>query len=222
MWIVGSYLLCCARQSEPYDPGKDFIHKSLYYQLTGENLTSKPRQNTNPEVIYTVEEGNGVFRTQVKAVDFNIWTDFSFSSRSLANLEEFDIGFRRYTVRTNGGATNPNRLGAACKSNTKTFPSITTSSVSIGCTIDRFQEDRLAQAEVAGGGGVQYVGSDVISNFETGWFTYVLPSLKPTMDVFVIRSHDGQRFYAIQIINYYSDAGTSAYPTFRWAIIPFE
>ncbi len=212
----------CARQSPRLDPGAEVLREALLTNLTGTPQSARNRPSALPELIFNLEEGEGAFRTQVKAVSFEMWADFSFGRQNLSGPDDFDLGFRRYTVRTNGGLTNPSRFGAACKSTTKVFPNSSTTSVSIGCSSSQFQEDRISQAEVAGGGGVEFVGSDVLSNFGNGWFTYDLPFLRPTFDVFVIRSHDAQRYYAVQIVNYYSDAGTSAYLTFRWRLIPFE
>lgn len=215
----------CARQSPRYDQGREILREALFFQLTGEDLQSSGQSNedNSPLVVSTIPETEGQFVTVLRSVDFRRWTDFDFASRSLGSeAGTWDIGFQRYKVRTNGGGTNPGAQGAACKSNTKSFPSQSTTSLSIGCGLGDFEEDRVAQAEVAGGGGTIFIGSDVFTNFESGWFTYQLPSLNPTMDVFVVRSRDGGRYYAVQIIGYYSEAGTSGYPSFRWRQIPLD
>jgi hypothetical protein len=206
------YSIGCARQSAPFDPGAQLLEQLVVAQL---NL-GDPQA---PEVIFNRSEGNGVTLTQVKAVSLENWTDYSFRTQSLRDSDlEWEIGFQRFKVRTNGGRTNSAGDGAACKGNTNDFGQVlaTTKASDIGCPHANFEADRVATAEVIGGGGAEFIGSDVFTNFNSGWFTYRLPDLIPTLDVFVVRSGQGNRYYAVQITDYYSEAGTSGYPTFRW------
>jgi hypothetical protein len=55
-----------------------------------------------------------------------------------------------------------------------------------------------------------------MTDLNNGWFIYNIPSLTPNFTVFVVKSGDGAKYYAIQVIDYYSEAGTSGYPKFRW------
>ncbi|WCL49544.1 HmuY family protein [Leptospira sp. GIMC2001] len=206
----------CARVSDPYDPIKDQQGEILFQLVNG--VTSSSQNSLRPEVISNIEQSDGSIITLLRSTAADTWTNYSFQSRSLSN-SNFDISFQRFKVRTNGGATNPSGKGGACRSNTTNFPGAGVTSTNLNCT--EFVLDINGQAEVIGGGGASYVGSDVLTNFDTGWFIYDIPTLSPRMTVFVIRSFDGNRYYALQVIDYYSDAGTSGYPRIRWREINF-
>ncbi|MCG9875322.1 MAG: HmuY family protein [Leptospiraceae bacterium] len=201
----------CARLSDTDTAKRNETNNFLLQAVSG----GLEPIGTRPELISNSPQSDGSTITQVRATSNDLWTNYSFATSALSNTE-FDIGFQRFKVRTNGGATNNANQGAACRSNTSTFPGASTSSASLGCTNTEFKNDINGQAQVIGGGGASFTGSDVLTNFDTGWFLYDIPTLSPRLTVFIIRSSNGTRFYAVQIIDYYSDAGTSGYPKFRW------
>lgn len=204
----------CARKSEPLNPGEKIAQESLLFLTTG-SRTGRNNIDDSPRIMSTIEESPGVFVTQVRSTSYELWTDLNLSTQQLRSQNgPFDIGFQRYKVRSNSGITNPSGLGGVCRSNTTAFPATAVSASSIGCT--NFEIDVAGQAEVVGGGGASFNGSVVMTDISNGWFTYNLPSLNPNLRVFVLRSGQGNQFYAIQVIDYYSNAGTSGYPKFRW------
>ena len=208
----------CARISDPYDPIEEQQGEILFQLITGSSVNSRNNLLTQPEVLSNSRQPDGSVITVLRATSEQQWTNFSFQSQALSD-PSFDISFQRFKVRTNSGATNSSGNGGACRSNTNSFPGSGVTSTTLNCR--EFIADAQAQAEVIGGGGASYIGSDVLTNFDSGWFIYDIPTLSPRMTVFVIRSFDGTRYYAVQVINYYSDAGTSGYPSIRWREINF-
>jgi hypothetical protein len=212
--LVVLSLTACARQSEPFDPEEKLAKDALVFIASG-NLPGKKLLDDSPKIISTVQESPGVFITQVRSISYDIWTDVNLSSQSLrSGSGTFDIGFQRYKVRSNSGVTNSSGLGGVCKSNTTSFPASVISAATINCTT--YVADVSGQAEVVGGGGASFNGSEVMTDFTNGWFIYNIPTLTPNFTVFVVKSGDGAKYYAIQVIDYYSEAGTSGYPKFRW------
>jgi hypothetical protein len=212
--LVVLSLTACARQSESFDPGEKLAKDALVFIASG-NLPGKKLLDDSPKIISTVQESPGVFITQLRSISYDLWTDVNLSSQSLrSGSGVFDIGFQRYKVRSNSGVTNPSGLGGVCKSNTSSFPASAISAATINCTT--YVADVAGQAEVVGGGGASFNGSQVMTDLNNGWFIYNIPSLTPNFTVFVVKSGDGAKYYAIQVIDYYSEAGTSGYPKFRW------
>ena len=70
---------------------------------------------------------------------------------------------------------------------------------------------------IGGAGGtdtVDFEGADALKE----WYDYNSSThvLTAKDDVYLIRSSDGGSIYKIQMTDYYSESGTSGYPTFRW------
>jgi hypothetical protein len=214
--LVVLSLTACARQSEPFNPGEKISQDALVFLASG-TVPGKKLLDDSPKIISTVQESPGVFITQVRSISYDIWTDVNLSSQSLrSGSGPFDIGFQRYKVRSNSGVTNSSGLGGVCKSNTSSFPASGITATGLNCGTSQFISDVAGQAEVVGGGGASFNGSEVMTDFTNGWFIYNIPTLTPNFTVFVVKSGDGAKYYAIQVIDYYSEAGTSGYPKFRW------
>jgi hypothetical protein len=214
--LVVLSLTACARQSEPFNPGEKISQDALVFLASG-TVPGKKLLDDSPKIISTVQESPGVFITQVRSISYDIWTDVNLSSQSLrSGSGPFDIGFQRYKVRSNSGVTNSSGLGGVCKSNTSSFPASGITATGLNCGTSQFISDVAGQAEVVGGGGASFNGSQVMTDLNNGWFIYNIPSLTPNFTVFVVKSGDGAKYYAIQVIDYYSEAGTSGYPKFRW------
>jgi hypothetical protein len=134
----------------------------------------------------------------------------------------WDIAFQRFKISTASGSS-AGASGGACRTGITSFDSV--GSVSLGATAPpdcpHFAVDETLSAESGGAQGSStssYSGNPVLQQ----WYNYNIfgHTLSAKPDVYVIRSSDGARFYKLQMLDYYSAAGTSGYPKFRFEEIP--
>lgn len=164
--------------------------------------------------IETTDNGDGTFTTVVDATSETDYVYFDFESQSEKSVElplnstDWDIGFRRHLIPTNGGISGPG-----------------------GVMVAPLEGDRLADLSDAPATGYLTDVDDppedgdedpdfVFNAIETSWFRYN-PSdhtLSPADLTYVVRTVEG-RHYKVRIADYYDGVGTAAHLTFTWGEI---
>jgi hypothetical protein len=159
----------------------------------------------------------GVFTTIVKAISQKEWTHCNMDLGITTTATGFwDLRFRRYQVGTNSGASGSGN-GGACSTGLTDLNAVTslgqfTSPTAGVCP--NFVADTIQTSQDGGSSSSTFPGSPVMLE----WYSYNVTThvLRSKGIVYLIRQQNGTDIIAIQFTDYYSDAGTSGYPTFRW------
>lgn len=162
----------------------------------------------------------GTYTTVVNATSSCNWVYISLKSNGVKveSTAQWDIAFKRFNIQTNSG-TSGSASGGACKSGSTNYASAFTGAE---CTpvVD-------VQLSSAGGGPVTSSSESInpvmsapldLTPMPAGygaWYTYSNTILTAKTDVYIITGSDGSK-YAIQMLDYYSAAGTSGTPKFQW------
>lgn len=158
-------------------------------------------------VIETVVDATS--ETEVQYLDLE--TGLARTPTDPLDSVEWDLGFRRYYVITNGGASGSGG-GAAAR-----LPGIAWDAVTeppeTGWLADApdIEEDEDTGPDTAFNGGVDSVHD---------WYDYEASShrLSPRDVTFVVRTVEGN-FFKVEILGYYDEAGTPGVLRLRWARI---
>jgi hypothetical protein len=161
------------------------------------------------------DAGGGVTITRIKATDEVLWLFFDFESMEAVEpvtpeaSELWDLGFRRFHIKLNGGASGTGGMEVAL------LAGVAFADVS-QAPADGYVSDAPDDEE-----DVDLDPEYVMSKGDTAWFDYSLMThvLTPRDHVYVVRSVEG-RYYKMQLLGYYDDAGSPAYPRFQWSQIP--
>ncbi|WP_244241771.1 HmuY family protein [Leptospira jelokensis] len=205
----------CARQKPA------LTDQDLYVNQLITNIVNASNPNALDKIVFSRSNGDGSFTTRFNATNLDFYIFFHFETNKQVPLSQkdtltWDIAFNRYKVATNSGDTNRFGLGGACLVNSSNFDEVSSRpSSSPGCS--PFVTDTSATTQGIGGAGAVYIGNALV----TEWYDYTIGFLTPTANkIFLIKSGTGSSIYAVKIENYYSDAGTSGYPTIRWKKLP--
>lgn len=168
----------------------------------------------------------GVTTLTVRATSSIAWTRCDLADGSLVTdtSTRWDLSFQRFKIATAGG-TSAAASGGACKANQTNFDAVNQVSTLGGVAAPNcplFSLDQILSAESGGAGGSStssYSGSIAFQE----WYNYNIfgHTLTAKSDVYVVRSSDSSRYYKVQMLDYYSAAGTSGYPKLRYKEIPF-
>lgn len=139
--------------------------------------------------------------TQVDATDAERWIYMDLESGRQVEESDggWDLRFQRYQIAVNGGISGDGGIEVAWVAD---------------ATIDK-----LVSAPADGWSTDAEDGDDEDEEPDLAfadWYDYDAEThvLTPREGVYVVRTVDSD--YAVQILDYYSDAGTSGYPTFAW------
>ena len=164
-------------------------------------------------------QADSTINTNFGLVHFGPYTKFSFSEGGIVSdsAENWDIAFRNSKILVNGGvgeitdSAQPNRTGEAA------------AYIIDGAMVDitSVNEDALMQD----GDNTSMYGTTAIIDDQgqevLGWSNYdegdVPNGIWPTLEaeagkILVFRTHDGNHYAKIEIINFYSDGWTSTSP----------
>ncbi len=165
---------------------------------------------------HTVLEG-GVVETVVDATSETDWryldleTGVAVTPTDPHDSDEWDLGFRRYYVITNGGISGTGG-GAAVRLPDVAFESLDEAPES-GWIADAadIEEDNDTGPDTAFNGGVESVND---------WYDYDSSShrLRPRDVIFVVRTVEGH-YFKVEVLGYYDGVGTPGMLRFRWARI---
>jgi hypothetical protein len=181
--------------------------------------------DSTPEArIQTLDEGGGVFASQVDATDDTAWvyldldTGEEVAVDDLATATDWDLGFRRSNIKVNGGWSGPADVRVAV------LPGVAFDDFD-AAPVALFEQDAPSSGEVdpdrpsfIDDDGTDFVFTRANAASTNGWYDYdpVQHVLSPADVTFVVRSTEGEHF-KLRFLDYYNEAGTSGVPTFRWA-----
>ena len=209
-------LIGCARQNESVSDRTQFLNA---YAL---NLLKANDPNALDKIVYSRADIEGTTVTRINSTnqDFYIYVSLQTNSQlpaSLASSTCWDIAFNRYKIATNSGSTNSSGNGGVCQSTQTNVGSAgNISKNDQGCLDGNFSVDGKSSTQGVGGTVGDFIGSSLLSD----WFNYQIGNLTTKGLIYIIRSGNGNQYFAIKIESYYSEAGTSGYPTIRWKKLP--
>jgi hypothetical protein len=166
-------------------------------------------------LVINEDMGDGVTITRVDATDEELWVYFDFDTMAAVEpdtpemSQSWDLGFRRFRIKLNGGVTGTGGVAMALVTGVA-FADLSQAPA------DGYISDLPDNAE-----DEDLEPEYVMSEGETAWFDY-----SPTTHVLTLRDHVyvvrsvENIYYKMQIIAYYDDAGSPAYVRFQWSQIP--
>ncbi len=181
------------------------------------DLEPDPGDPTLSGVVVT-DVGDGTYRLDVDASDEAAWVYFDLDTQRAADAAAWDLGFKRFLVKTNGGSSGD--AGVRVAAVATDFDDLDVAPVA-GWTEDRPSEDAPTDKPD------DILESDIDHAFnqpnaasENGWYDYdpVDHTLSAADVVFVVES-DAGRFYKVRFERYYDDAGSPAILTLRFGEI---
>jgi hypothetical protein len=159
----------------------------------------------------TSTEENGITITRVDAESSERWVYFDLDTAAEVvtatpeTTPEWDLGFQRFQIKTNGGVSGSGGVEVAVLPNAD-FEMLTRAPSS-GYIVD--QNDSSDE------------GDDPDYAFLAGdpWYVYnpMYHTLSPREVVYVVRT--ASAYFKVEMTGYYDMAGTGGFPTFRWAPI---
>lgn len=141
-----------------------------------------------------------VREVQLDSSDHERWIHYDFERQGVVDSDlPWDFAAQRYQIKLNGGVSGD---GEVLASILETSDWETVAVPDAGWRTD--------EADADGDGTPEYVFAD--------WYDYNAEThvLTPRPLVYVLQSVEG-RFFKLQILNYYDEAGTSGFLTLRWA-----
>ncbi|MEM7674850.1 MAG: HmuY family protein [Myxococcota bacterium] len=184
---------------------------------------TRPEDPIEPQSkIATIDEGDGIYASQVDASDTDNWVYIRLADRQQVDpgedprtSTEWDIAFRRSNIKVNGGFSG---IGGV-----EVSPIYTADFMSVSQAPHRGYSTDWPKA------GVNPEQPDFINSDSTdfifgrnngatqnGWFNYDprFHVLSPADIIFVVRTSGGQ-YFKLRLLDYYDQAGTPGFPTFR-------
>ncbi|MBL91728.1 MAG: hypothetical protein CMH56_07960 [Myxococcales bacterium] len=159
-----------------------------------------------------VEHDDGSSTTTVNASCEENWVYLNLSEKAEAtpdtpdDSEEWDLGFQRFKIKSNGGISGSRNVVVAMTSE---------------ATFDELEE-APAMGYLSDAEDSEDEGEDPDFAFlaPEPWYDYDQEThiLTPKDQVYIVQSVSGD-YFKLQILDYYDDAGTSGYLKFKWATI---
>lgn len=148
-------------------------------------------ENINPEPREAGKGLTGEIIYRIDASSSEEWVYFDFSNGSVVEIPDrsslyWDIGFKRISIISNGGETNPEGMGGIMELKNIRFESVIEAPES-GYTVDTMISPMDAENPA------------IKEWYEYSYWTHIL---KPKNSVYVIRTADG-RYAKMQILKYY-------------------
>lgn len=154
-----------------------------------------------------IDEGGGVFFTQVEATSDVEWVYLDLDSGTQLQVSDplddaqWDVAFQRFHIKVNGGVSGGASVDVAA--------------------IEAVDFEDVEAAPSDGYRSDEADGQDDDENPEYAlkeWYEYDISThiLSPVPVVYVIRGAQSQH-HKVQFESYYDDAGSSGYPSFRWS-----
>lgn len=162
------------------------------------------------ETVETEPLDDGGFMTRVDASSSDEWIYFSFVSGAQvipldpANSGDWDLGFQRFHIISNGGASGSGGAAVAVLTEEQ-FDAVLTPPAE-GYVVDEPDSDDSDTVV------------DTLFEEGDGWYAYddMTNRLSPRANVYVVRTARGAH-YKLSILDYYDSSGSSGHPSFSWA-----
>lgn len=194
-------LTSCAKKEDDKDDAL------LFLVLTGTGLM-------NSSIVGTCEtqSSSGDYVTTVDARNSTafVYCNLKSGGTTSSSSSSWDLRFQRYKVGTKSGLSGTGSGGACDTKSTNWNQEFTSSS----CTFSVDENVTSVVGSSAGASTTTYVGSPAFKD----WFTYqeANHTLKANSNIYIVRSGDGTTYFKVQMLDYYSSAGTAAYIKFKW------
>ena len=146
------------------------------------------------------ENADGVRSITINAMDYENWVKLQLDSGITDDENDWDLAIRRYALRLNGGGSGS------------------------GYGIAQWVEGQtLADANQAPEGGWTTDGTAADEIVFSDWYNYngMTHQLTPRDRAYFVRGHDGMRYYALTVVNYYGPppASDSGCITVHWKAV---
>ncbi|PJZ43848.1 HmuY family protein [Leptospira brenneri] len=158
--------------------------------------------------------------TTINATSTTTWVHVNLKANAaiVGGADRWDLRFKRYNIATNSGTSGSGSGGACDTGSTNYFAEYSGSE----CT-------KVVDVQLSSSGGGPISGSTESINpviaapldltpMPAGygtWYSYSNTILTAKPNVYIITGEDGAK-YVLQMLDYYSSAGTSGNPRFRW------
>ena len=155
-------------------------------------------------------QDDDVILTLANATDNEEWVYFDFETQSQVypsnaiDSDDWDIAFRRYRVKLNGGYYGTGKVIASA------IDDVTLSEVAEAPS-DNWKSDGVDLED-----DEDFLPEEVLSS----WFNYDVSThiLTPKVRVYTVRSVEGA-FFKLEFAGYYDQNGDSGNPSIRWATV---
>ncbi|RMH39585.1 MAG: hypothetical protein D6689_16075 [Deltaproteobacteria bacterium] len=162
-----------------------------------------------PGRIAHTDNGDGTTTTRVDASREGVWVYLDLETKAEVDpatpddSDDWDLAFQRFKIKSNGGASGTGGVEVAVLPDAD-FDALSRAP-EVGYIVDAPDSDDDDEDP-----DTAFLGGD-------GWYDYDPSShtLSPRDIVYVVRTVEGG-YFKLQMLDYYDDAGTSGFPTFRW------
>lgn len=160
--------------------------------------------NEDSGLISHEQLGAGVLRSTVDASDEEDWVYLDLDTGSETRVDDpgWDLGFRRFEIIVNGGVSGPAGVEVA-----------TLDAVSFNSLAEAPSDAVWTTDETDGDDEDDDPDAVFVDWYAYDFMTHVLT---PKDRLYLVRSGEAAVF-ELQLVDYYSTAGTSGFPTFDWA-----
>lgn len=161
---------------------------------------------TPPRPVETVEHLTGPTRYTIDARSENVWIYFDFSRGAVVPVldpkqDAWDLAFKRYVMRTNGGRSNPAGQGAVLKVQARDFAVVAQVPDDVEFQADVHPKNRL------------HPFNPVLEKWYN--YSYLANVLAPKPEVYVVRTQDG-KYAKIRLLSYYCTGNVAGCMTFEY------
>ena len=161
---------------------------------------------TPPRPVETVERLTGPILYTIDARSENVWIYFDFSRGAVVPVldpkrDAWDLAFKRYVMRTNGGRSNPAGQGAVLKLPGGDFAAVSQAPENAEFQADVHPKNRL------------HAFNPVLEKWYN--YSYLANVLAPKPEVYVIRTQDG-KYAKMRMLSYYCTGNVAGCMTFEY------
>lgn len=161
---------------------------------------------TPPRPVETVEHLTEPIVYTIDARSENVWVYFDFSRGAVvpvldAKQDAWDLAFKRYVMRTNGGRSNPNGQGAVLRLPKRDFAAVSQVPGDVEFQADIHPKNRL------------HPFNPVLEKWYN--YSYLANVLAPKPGIYVIRTQDG-KYAKMRLLSYYCPGNVAGCMTFEY------
>ena len=161
---------------------------------------------TPPRPVKTVEQLTEPIVYTVDARSENVWIYFDFSRGAVVPVldpkeDAWDLAFKRYVMKTNGGRSNPDGQGAVLKLNRRDFAGLSAVPGDVEFQADVHPKNRL------------HPFNPVLEKWYN--YSYLANVLAPKPEVYVIRTQEG-KYAKMRMLSYYCTGNVAGCMTFEY------
>lgn len=161
---------------------------------------------TSPRPVETVEYLTEPTVYTIDARSENVWIYFDFSRGAVVPVldprkDAWDLAFKRYVMRTNGGRSNPDGQGAVLKLRERDLAAVSQVPEGIDFQADIHPKNRL------------HPFNPVLEKWYN--YSYLANVLAPKPELYVVRTQDG-KYAKMRMLSYYCTGSVAGCMTFEY------